>query len=376
MSPDVALATLSLAAWLYLVFAHGRFWQADQRVDGRAPDPERWPSVVVVMPARNEADVVARAVTSLLDQDYPGPFRVVLADQESDDGTAEVARVAAKEHDRGHRLVIERTGERPPGWAGKPWALQTGLGRAEVEAPFAEFWLFTDADVAHSPGNLRRLVAKTAAERLDLVSLMVRLRAEVGIARLLVPAYVYFFQKLFPFPRINDPRSDMAAAAGGCVLVRREALDRAGGLEPLRGESIDDCALASALKRHGRVWVGLTDSERSLRCYQGVRGVWEMVARRAFTRLGHSWPLLAGTLAGLLLLYAAPPLLAVLGGGLAAGLAAGAWCLMAASFLPTLTLYGGPAWWGFALPIAGILYAGMTLDSALRHARSPGRSGR
>jgi hopene-associated glycosyltransferase HpnB len=258
------------------------------------------------------------------------------------------------------------------------WAVHSGVQRAYQEAPDASYLLLSDADVAHSPGNLRRLVAKADAERLDLVSLMVLLTAETPWERLVVPAFVYFFQKLYPFPRVNDPRSRVAGAAGGCMLVRRAALERAGGIEPLRSEIIDDCALGRALKRGGPIWLGLSRSERSIRGYGGLGGVWRMVARSAFTQLRHSWLLLAGTLLGLALLYLAPPLLA-LGAfwgvsGAAAALGAAAWILMAASFVPVLALYGRAPAWGFALPVAGALYAAMTFDSARRHGRSQGAS--
>jgi len=373
---DVSLAALSLAAWLYLVFAHGRFWYGDQRLGAGAPPPARWPGVVAVVPARNEADVIERSVGSLLDQDYAGPFRVVLADDESEDSTAGAAARAAAARPRGERLVVERTKPRPPGWVGKMWAVETGVQRARAEAPDAEYLLLTDADVVHGPRNLARLVAKAEGEGLDLVSLMVMLRAETAWERLLVPAFVYFFQKLYPFPRVNDPRRRTAGAAGGCVLVRRAALERAGGIEALRGEIIDDCALGRALKRGGPIWLGLSASERSIRAYGGLGGVWHMVARSAFTQLGHSWLLLAGTALALALLYLVPPALVLavpLGGSPAAGgLAAAAWIAMAASFGPTLALYGRSPWWGFALPLAGALYAAMTLDSARRHLRSQG----
>ena len=373
---DVSLAALSLAAWLYLVFAHGRFWHGDQHLGAGAPPPARWPGVVAVVPARNEADVIERSVGSLLDQDYAGPFRVVLADDESEDSTAGAAARAAAARLRAERLVVERTKPRPPGWVGKMWAVETGVQRARAEAPDAEYLLLTDADVVHGPRNLARLVAKAEGEGLDLVSLMVMLRAETAWERLLVPAFVYFFQKLYPFPRVNDPRRRTAGAAGGCVLVRRAALERAGGIEALRGEIIDDCALGRALKRGGPIWLGLSASERSIRAYGGLGGVWHMVARSAFTQLGHSWLLLAGTALALALLYLVPPALVLavpLGGSPAAGgLAAAAWIAMAASFGPTLALYGRSPWWGFALPLAGALYAAMTLDSARRHLRFQG----
>jgi len=372
------LGGLSLAAWSILTLGRARFWYADQRLEGGEAPPIPWPAVAAVVPARDEADVVESALTSLLDQDYPGAFRIVLVDDESRDGTGEIATRLAARHPRGARLVVLRSAPRPAAWVGKVWALACGVARAERELPDAAYWLFADADVQHSPGNLRRLVAKACADRLDLVSLMVRLSDARGWERLLVPAFVYFFQKLYPFRAVNDARRRVAGAAGGCALVRREALERAGGVEVLRGEIIDDCALARAIKRGGPIWLGLTCSERSLRPYGGLRGVWRMVARSAFTQLRHSNALLAGTLLGLVLLYGAPPLLALgyplHGHALAALLGAAAWLVLALSFGPTLALYERPAWWGFLLPVAGLLYAGMTLDSARRHRRGEGAS--
>ena len=373
MAPELALAIVSLAAWLYLVFAHGRFWLADQRLTGDVAELLDWPEVVVVVPAREEADVVGESLRSLLDQDYPGPYRVVLVDDDSADATAEVAREVARVHGRGDRLRVEHSAERPSGWVGKVWALECGLRRARAEAPGATWWLFADADVVHGPGNLRRMVNKASADRLSLVSLMVRLRADTRFEALLVPAFVYFFQKLYPFPLVNDPTSRVAAAAGGCVLVDREALERAGGLRVLRGEIIDDCALAAIIKPQGPIWLGVSGEERSVRGYGGVSGVWEMVARSAFTQLRYSGWLLGATLVGLGVLYAAPPLLLLMSGNpVAATLGAAAWILMAVSFVPTLVLYGRSPLLGFALPLAGILYACMTLDSARRHLFSQG----
>src|SRR5690606_27969659 len=233
------------------------------------------------------------------------------------------------------------------------------------------YWLLTDADVAHAPDALRRLVAKAEAERLDLVSQMVLLHAGGGWGGLLVPAFVYFFQKLYPFPRVNDPRARTAGAAGGCVLGRRDALARAGGIEALRGEVIDDCALGRAIKRHGRIWLGLSTRERSVRPYAGVGDVWRMVARSAYTQLGHSPLLLAGTIVGLALLHLLAPLAVLLapvhGDATAAALGAGTWALAATTFVPTLALYGRSPAWALALPVAGALYAAMTIDSARRH---------
>ncbi len=270
---------------------------------------------------------------------------------------------------------MARTPQRPGGWVGKMWAVETGVRVAREAAPPA-YWLLTDADVEHGPGSARRLVAKAEADRLDLVSQMVLLQANASWDGLLIPAFVYFFQKLYPFSRVNDPRARTAAAAGGCVLVRSAALARAGGIEALRGEVIDDCALGRAVKRGGPIWLGLSTTERSIRPYRGISDVWNMVARSAFTQLQHSWWILAGTLLGLALLYLVPPLTVLAwplhGSAAAAALALAAWMLQALSFAPTLALYGRPARWGFALPLAGALYGAMTIDSARRHSRRQG----
>jgi hopene-associated glycosyltransferase HpnB len=373
VSLAAAACALSFAAWLYLALAHGRFWLCDQRLDGRAPDPADWPAVVAVVPARDEAPLLPETLASLLDQDYPGEFRVVLVDDESTDGTADVAVRIAKEHPQGARLAVVHAPPRPPGWVGKMWAVETGV---RAGAGDHAFWLLTDADVAHRPDGLRSLVAKAEADRLDLVSQMVLLHAGSGWGALLVPAFVYFFQKLYPFPRVNDPRARTAAAAGGCVLVRRTALARAGGIEALRGEVIDDCALGRAVKRSGPIWLGLSAAERSVRPCAGIGDVWHMVARSAYTQLRHSPALLAGTIVGLALLYGVPPLGALgwawHGDATAAGLGAAAWALQAATFVPTLALYGRAPGWALALPVAGALYAAMTIDSARRHRSARG----
>ena len=374
----VSAAALSLGSWLYLCAFHGRFWRADQRLDDPRWAPaggEGWPAVVAVIPARNEQDCIGRSAESLLEQDHPGALRVVVADDQSEDGTARIVGELASRHPRGDRLHVVRVADRPPGWVGKMWAVETGVREAHRIAPDASYLLLTDADVEHAPGTLRSLVARAESERLDLVSLMVRLHCASGWERLLIPAFVYFFQKLYPFPRINDPRSRQTGAAGGCMLVRRDALERAGGIEAVRGEIIDDCALGARLKRGGRVWVGLGEREFSFRPYRGLSDIWSMVARSAYTQLHHSPLLLAGTVLGLTLVYLVPPLVALSlpwhGSAAAALLAAAAWLLMAWTYLPTLRLYGLAPIRALALPVAGLLYLLMTVDSARLH-----RSGR
>lgn len=372
----LALSAASLLAWLYLAFLHGRFWRAEVRLeaeDRAGAAGGRWPAVVAVVPARNEEGAVERSLRSLLAQDYPGPFEILLVDDQSEDATAARAGALAAVD---ARLRVVRTPPRPEGWVGKMWAVATGVAEAARRRPDAVYWLLTDADVEHSPANLRRLVAKARGESLDLVSLMVRLHCESGWERLLVPAFVYFFQKLYPFSRVNDPRSATAGAAGGCMLVRREALEKAGGIEAIRGEIIDDCALGKALKARGPIWLGLGISEYSFRPYAGLADVWSMVARSAYTQLGHSPLRLAGAALGLVLVYLVPPFVALSwplhGASAAAVLALAAWGLMAATFVPTLRDYRRSPALGLALPVAGGLYLAMTLDSARRHHQGRG----
>ena len=323
-----------------------------------------------MVPARNEADVVARSIGSLLAQDYPGALRVVLVDDDSDDGTAAVARAQAAGVGS-DRLEVLSGAALPAGWTGKLWALSQGIARAG-DAP--EFLWLTDADIGHGPDDLRRLVARAEAERLVLSSQMVLLPCGTSPERWLIPAFVFFFQMLFPFARVNRPGSRTAGAAGGCMLVRREALERAGGIAAIRSALIDDCTLGALLKRQGPVRLALTAQARSLRPYTSFGEIAAMVSRSAYAQLRYSPWLLAGTLLALAVVYLAPPLLVVFGHGAARWAGAGAWGLMALSFQPTLRLYRRSPLWGLALPVIAALYSGFTLQSALDVWR--GRGGR
>lgn len=368
------LTAFSLGIWLYLSFGHGRFWHADQRLDRNktiSPKPTQWPTVVVIVPARNEADVIERTLRSLLEQDYPGEFHVVMVDDQSDDDTGNIARQLAIEHPAGAHLTVKRAEDRPSGWLGKMWALHTGLQFAENNWPDAAYRYLTDADIEHSRGNLRELVSKAELDGLDLVSLMVRLHCETAWEKLLIPAFVYFFQKLYPFPLINNPNSPVAGAAGGCILVRNHALKQVGGIAAIRGEVIDDCALGLEIKRIGKIWVGLTDTEHSIRPYDGLADIWKMVTRTAYTQLRYSSLILAGTIIGLALNYLLPPLVTLTwplhGNAPAGGLAVLACLIMLYTFQPTLRVYALAPTYGVVLPIAALLYLGMTVDSAWRH---------
>ena len=378
--PTLLLATalLSLTIWIYLLAFRGGFWRSAERL-GAAPAPRQaWPAVTAVMPARDEAEVIGASLAALLAQDYPGHFEVILVDDHSTDATAAVARAAAAASPHPERFRLLPAAALPAGWTGKLWALHQGVQQAGAESAF--FW-FSDADIHQPSDALRRLVAKAEAENRDLVSLMVALTCESFWERLLIPPFIYFFQKLYPFAWVNDPGSRTAAAAGGCVLLRRSALARIGGLAAIRQAIIDDCTLAGAVKagrpaRSGGIWLGLATEARSLRPYSGLGAIWDMVARSAYNQLRHSPLLLAGTLVGMVLTYLVPPLLLLAWPwhrqDLPAALGALAWLLMALSLLPTLRLYRQPLWLAPLLPLAAALYSAMTFDSARRHWRGQG----
>ncbi|MGE7436816.1 MULTISPECIES: glycosyltransferase [Kitasatospora] len=364
------LSVVSLLGWLYLAAGHGRFWRTDQRLPPRRP-PGRRPEVAIVVPARDEAEVLPLSLPSLLAQKYPGRARVILVDDHSDDGTGALARHLAETG--GLPLTVTTPPPLPSGWTGKLWALRHGVELAGQ----VDYLLLTDADIAHGPDSVADLVAAAESNGLDLVSQMAGLRVATGWERLIVPAFVYFFAQLYPFRWSNRPGARTAAAAGGCSLVRREALERAGGIAAIRGAVIDDVSLARAVKSTGgRTWLGLADQVDSVRPYPRLAQLWRMVSRSAYTQLRHSPLLLAGTVAGLGLVYLLPP--AALLTGLStgrAGLAAtggAAWALMAGTFLPMLRYYRQPAWSALLLPFTALLYLMMTVDSAVQHWRGRG----
>jgi hopene-associated glycosyltransferase HpnB len=368
--------TAAAVAWVYLVAAHGGYWRTSQRLPRVSGEPDAWPDVVAVVPARNEAAMLPVTLPALLGQDYPGVLAVIVVDDGSSDGTGEVAAGIAATAGRPLRVI---SGTPPPDgerWAGKVWAMAQGLRAAGP----SDYVVFTDADIAwEAPDTLRRLVAAAEGDDRDLVSQMALLRTAAGWERVVVPAFVYFFAQLYPFRRVNVPGSRTAAAAGGCMLVRRGALDKAGGLAPIRGALIDDVALGRLIKgQRGRTWLGLSRQVVSVRPYPGLASLWQMVARSAYTQLRYSPAVLAGTLTGLLFLYALPPagaitgLVAVLAGGdgtaaLALGAGLAGWALMSLSYLPMLRLYRLSPLRAPGLPLIALLYAAMTADSARRH---------
>ncbi len=324
------------------------------------------------MPARNEAAILPATLPSLFAQRYPGTLRVMLADDNSDDGTAARAHWIATESGAASMFAVTSVAPRPAGWAGKPWAMAAGVAAVRKSGPAPDYWLFTDADIAHDPEIVAALVATARAERRDLVSLMVALNCTSPWERLLIPAFVFFFAKLFPFAWVADDTRMTAAAAGGCVLITDDMLQHIGGIECIAGALIDDCSLAAAVKAAGgRLYLEMSSRSRSLRRYDTLESIWQMVARSAYTQLRESPFLLAGTVLGMLLLYALPP------GAVAVAIArrdrtlgvsgAVTWLLMSLAYLPVLRRYGQPTRAALTLPFAAGLYTLMTIDSARRH---------
>ncbi|HXE91246.1 MAG TPA: glycosyltransferase [Terriglobales bacterium] len=357
---------LSVLSWTYVLLGRGGFWQVRTLF---APGGEAGGSqagVAVVVPARDEAAVIVRSVESLLQQAYGGPLHIFVVDDGSSDDTARVARQAAGRTGKAEALTLLEGRPLPPGWSGKVWALEQGVQRARELRP--QYLLFTDADVVHAPDSVATLVGKAEREAYDLASVMVRLRCETPAEKLLIPAFVFFFFKLYPPAWIADPRRDTAGAAGGCLLIRPEALQRAGGLAAVRGEIIDDCALARVVKKTGgRVWLGLAARTLSIREYGSAASIGRMISRTAFNQLRHSTLLLVGALAGMVVAYLLPPALVVSGRPLPAALGILAWAMMTTAYLPMARFYGLGWWWAVALPLVALFYMGATVYSALRY---------
>jgi len=366
------LAAAALAIWLYLVFARGFFWLARERDTAPARLPAALPPVAIVVPARNEADNIAQSVTSLLGQDYPA-LSLIVVDDDSNDGTADVARRAAAAHGAEAKLTIVDSRTLPAGWTGKLWAVKQGIAAAQEKfAP--KYLMLTDADIVHAPDTLSWLVAQAAANGLVLTSLTARWRCENLPERVHIPAFIYFFQMLYPFAWVNRPDHPMAGAAGGCMLVRADALRAAGGIEVIRDALIDDCTLAAAMKKQGPIWVGLTDRSVSVRPYASWTDMRRMIARSAYAQLQYSPLLLAGTILGMVLTYLVPVFAALFAHGWAQLVGALTWALMALSFQPTLRLYRLSPLWGVALPAISFLFMLYTLDSAYQYAAGKGGS--
>jgi hopene-associated glycosyltransferase HpnB len=367
-SLPVILAGISLAIWTGLTFFRAAFWQV-RASDGDAAGEEqlsRWPRVVAVVPARNEAETIERCVESLVRQDYAGELQLMVVDDHSEDGTGALASIAAQSAGKVARATILQAEDVQAGWTGKLWALHRGISNAAPSQP--EYYWFTDADIVHSPDTLRRLVAKAESQRLDLASLMVLLQAKTIPEKLLIPAFLYFFLMLYPPKWIADRNVRTAGAAGGCILLRREILERIGGISAIRAEVIDDCALAGAVKRSGgSIWMGLTENSVSLRSYTTFGEIRDLIARTAFTQLRYSSLLLVGTIAGMLLTYVAPVIFSFHTQPLIWRMSLAAWALMTLTYLPTVRFYRLSPLWAPLLPLAAIFYSYATCFSAVRY---------
>ena len=347
------IALLGLLVWLYLIFAHGKYWSSEPQLQPTSPG--ELPEIDIVIPARDEAETIGPVIASLVAQDYAGPFRITLVDDNSTDGTAAAAGAAPN-------LRVIRGQPKPQGWSGKLWAVSQG-----VAATTAPVLLLTDADIVHDKRHLSSLVARLLEPQTLMVSEMVRLNCTSLAERALVPAFVYFFQMLYPFAKVNDPRSTVAAAAGGTVLIRREALERIGGIESIKQALIDDVTLAKAVKKVGLIYLGHSGLATSIRAYPQFADIWQMISRTAFTQLRYSLGLLLLTLLGLTLVWLVPLGAVVLGTGWSFACGLAACSLAAASYLPMLRRYRLNPLWSLALPLIAVFYMAATVGSALAH---------
>jgi len=373
------VALIALAIWLYLAIARGMFWRIREFDDDLAKHepPSAWPRVTAVIPARNEAATIHQTVTSLLQQSYPGEFSLILVDDHSEDATAQIASQAARDLNAESRIQIRTAAPLPPGWTGKLWALNEGVTHAAArpspssatnEQPEPTYYWFTDGDIVHAPDTLQRLVARAEGDHLDLTSLMVLLRAKSIPERTLIPAFLFFFLKLYPPRWIASPRARTAGAAGGCILLRSKSLQQIGGLAAIRREVIDDCALARAVKQKGgRLWMGLTRASISLRAYATFAEVRDMIARTAFTQLRYNPLLLLGTLVGMFFTYLASIALLFAPNPAPRILAACTWLLMSLLYLPTIRFYRQSSAVALSLPFVALFYSYATLLSAARY---------
>ncbi len=374
------LVSLSLIIWLYLIAGRGGFWLSNQFLDTQvSPLVNHSLKVTAIIPARNEEENISICLNSLLQQDYQGEFKIVLIDDRSDDKTKEIAQQIKEENEARSQLTIIDGQPLANEWSGKLWAMNQGIEWAIANLE-TDYFLLTDADINHSADNLSSLIAKAEQEQLDLVSLMVKLNCQSFWEKLLIPAFIFFFQKLYPFSLVNKPHRKIAAAAGGCILIHSKALARIGGIESLKTALIDDCTLADLVKKSlpndRGIWLGLTNTTKSLRMYHDLTPIWDLVARTAFTQLNYSNLLLVGTVIGMFITYLVSPL------GLIFGLVTGHYliallalitlALISLSYYPTVKFYQLPLWYSFLLPAIALMYSLMTIDSALRYWQGKG----
>ncbi|GAB4227536.1 MAG: glycosyltransferase [Stanieria sp.] len=370
----LTISLISLGIWLYLLGFWGNFWRAEERLETQQVKLKFYPPIAIIIPARNEAELLPQTLRSLLLQDYPGDYSIVLIDDGSTDETTQVAVAIAQKLSQTNKLKIIESQVLPKEWTGKLWAIQQGINYAQQQTPTPKYFLLTDADIEHSKNNLQQLVIKAELEQKNLVSLMVLLRCQSCWEKLLIPAFVFFFQKLYPFAWVNDPSKQIAAAAGGCILINNQALDKIGGIDVIKQALIDDCSLAKVMKQSNfqdkSIWLGLTNSTHSLRPYDRLETIWSMVARTAYTQLNYSPTLLIGTVVGMSLVYLIAPVSLITGivttNWLLATIGLLTWLLMLIAYLPTIKLYQISSFWALTLPAIAFLYTLMTIDSAIQ----------
>lgn len=370
---SLVIASIALAIWAYLVAGRGGFWRTPS-YDDLAPAPGfmNWPTIAVVVPARDEAAGVADCVTSILGQPYPGNLSLVLVDDQSQDGTPQIAADSAAKIGASDRLTVLSGQPLPPGWTGKLWAVKQGLTLVESRGEPPDYVLLTDADIVYSGDVLMRLVARAQKEKLAMTSIMAKLRCESFAEKYLIPAFIFFFEMLYPFSWVRRRDRATAAAAGGCILARWDALQKIGNIDSIRGSLIDDCALGARLKTQGPVWLGVSQNVKSIRASDTVADVGQMISRSAYAQLHYSFALLVGVVIIMTIVFLAPVLVALFGHGLAWVLAAAAWLAMALAFQPTLRYYGQSALWGVALPAIAFAYMVFTINSAVQHFQGRG----
>lgn len=371
----IAIAGIPAGIWLYLLLFRGAFWRERPEVVSPAliVRANSWPEVAAIIPARNEAGVVGEVVRALLAQNYPGRLTLILVDDNSEDNTAAEAQEAAHAAaGTDHRLVIVKGKKLAAGWTGKLWAVHQGLGEAQRVAPRATYFLLTDADIAHAPDSLTALVDRAERGKYNLVSLMAKLKTDTFAEKALIPAYIFFFQKLYPFAWVRDAKHGLGAAAGGCMLVRATALREIGGIAAIRGALIDDCALGRAIKATGPIWLGLANNVTSLRGYPAWRDIWNLVTRSAFTQLHYSTLLLIGSILGMAFTYLLPPILTASNDPGIRPLGIIAWAMMTFAYLPTLANYQRSPLWAPFMPLVACFYSLATIASAWRYWRGQG----
>ncbi|MGL5942650.1 MAG: glycosyltransferase [Waterburya sp.] len=371
----IVVISFSLFIWLFLLLFWGNFWRSNQHFVNNRYNLKSSPTVCVVVPARNEAEVIETSITSLLEQDYLGNFSVILVDDHSSDRTSEIAQVTAHKLSKTEKIKIIAAKPLSVGWKGKLWAIQQGIEAIKSNLP--DYWLLTDADIKHDLSNLSQLINKAETDNLDLVSLMVLLRCQSFWEKLLIPAFVFFFQKLYPFAWVNNPQKSLAAAAGGCILISNQALEAIGGIATIKNALIDDCSLAKAVKSQGKnIWLGLTTKTISLRAYNDLKTIWDTIARTAFTQLNYNWLLLLGTVIGMSIVYLVAPIGLGLGiitsNWVLVSISVLTWLLMTIAYLPTVKLYNLSFIWTLSLPAIAFLYTLMTIDSAIKYYQGKG----